>query len=72
MSGVTGITKFSIFFEQMASSSSDKDAILDEDWFGDYDSSDVDEFAEKIELIESNPVEIEAQLLDSITEASQI
>ncbi len=58
----------------MASSSSDEDANLDEDWFGDYvyDSSDVDEFAETIELIESNPDEIEAQLLDSITEASQI
>ena len=56
----------------MASSSSDEDASLDEDWFGDYASSDVEEFAETIELIESNPDEIEAQLLDSITEASQI
>ena len=44
----------------MASSSNNEDASLDEDWFGDYNFSDVDEFAETIELIESNPVEIQA------------
>ena len=56
----------------MASSSSDEDASLDEYWFGDYHFSDVDEFTETIELIQSNPDEIEAELLDSLTEASQI
>lgn len=55
----------------MASDSSDEDASSgDEDWFD--DSSNVHEFEETIELIESNPDEIEAQLLDSITEASKI
>lgn len=67
------ITKFNSFFRQMASGSSDEDASFgDEDWSD--DSSNVDEFAiaETIELIESNPDEIDAQLLDSITEASQM
>ena len=55
----------------MASGSSDEDASFrEEDWSD--DSSNVDEFAETIELIESNPDEIDAQLLDSITEASQM
>ena len=56
----------------MASDSSDEDVYSsgDEDWFD--DSSNVHEFEETIELIESNPDEIEAQLLDSITEASKI
>ena len=65
------ITKFNSFFRQMASGSSDEDASFrEEDWSD--DSSNVDEFAETIELIESNPDEIDAQLLDSITEASQM
>ena len=56
----------------MTSDSSDEDVYSsgDEDWFD--DSSNVHEFEETIELIESNPDEIEAQLLDSITEASKI
>lgn len=55
----------------MASDSSDEDASSgDEDWFD--GSSNVHEFEETIELFESNPDEIEAQLLDSITEASKI
>ena len=55
----------------MASGSSNEDASFgDEDWSD--DSSNADEFAETIELIESNPGEIEAQLLESITEASPI
>ena len=56
----------------MASDSSDEDVYSsgDKDWFD--DPLNVHEFKETIELIESNQYEIEAQLLDSITEASKI